>query len=234
MNDAVELAVEYVASRCPHQLVAINAAKVVLAHQRPEFRRILWNSDLAFVDGQPLRFAGSILGHHLPELISGHFLMERLIARAAENGLSVYFLGAKLEAVGKVVGIFQELYPALRVAGWRDGFWRAEDEREVVREARRSGADMLFLALGTPRKEEWIARYKEELEIPVCMGVGGSFDVIAGTLRIEPAWMRNVGLAWLFRLIQEPRRMGKRYISTNPVFVQLLLQELWHRANVDY
>lgn len=230
MRDAVDAAESFIAAGRPHQLIAINAAKVVLAHQEPDFRQLLWNSDMAFVDGQPVIFAARLLGYRLPELISGHFLMERLVERAAERNYSVYFLGARPEVVAKTVDTLAGRHPSLRVAGWRDGFWTRDEEMDVVRAVRASGADMLFLALGTPRKEQWIARYKDELQVPVCLGVGGSFDVIAGVLKVEPAWMRSAGLAWLYRMLQEPGRLGKRYAASNPIFIRLLLGEMMRRA----
>jgi N-acetylglucosaminyldiphosphoundecaprenol N-acetyl-beta-D-mannosaminyltransferase len=230
MTESVAMAETFIASGRPHQLIAINAAKIVLAHQRPEFRDLLWKSDLNFVDGQPVRFAAQLLGHRLPELISGHFLMERLVATAAEKGYSVYFLGAQHNVTAKVAELISRRYPTLRVAGWRDGYWKQGEDHQVVQEVRETGAQMLFLALGTPRKEQWIYDHKFDLQVPVCMGVGGSFDVIAGVAKVEPAWIRNAGLAWLFRLVQEPGRLWKRYATTNPVFVWLLIRALGQRA----
>jgi N-acetylglucosaminyldiphosphoundecaprenol N-acetyl-beta-D-mannosaminyltransferase len=230
MTDCVDMAERFIACGLPHQLIAINAAKIVLANRNSEFRKILTESDLNFADGQPVVFAARLLGRRLPELVSGHFLMERLVARAAENGHSVYFLGGKPDVVAEVADVMRARHPSLRIAGWRHGFWLATEEQGVVAEVRRSRAQMLFLALGTPRKEEWLSQYKHELEVPVCMGVGGSFDVITGRLKVEPAWIRKAGLAWAFRVSQEPRRLWRRYASTNPVFVGLLVNELAHLA----
>jgi N-acetylglucosaminyldiphosphoundecaprenol N-acetyl-beta-D-mannosaminyltransferase len=229
MSEAVSCAERFIRNGGTHQLIAINALKVVLADQRPEFRKILWDSELAFVDGKPVVFASRLLGSRLPELISGHFLMEHLIAMAEERQYSVYFLGAAERVVSQLVTVVKDRHPKLRIAGWRNGFWKPEQERDVVRSVRESGAQMLFLALGTPQKEEWIHRFRSELNVPVCMGVGGSFDVVAGFQKVEPRWIRNAGLAWLFRLVQEPRRLWKRYASTNPVFLRMLFGEIYCR-----
>ena len=229
-NETLSCVDRYIDSCQPHQLIAINAAKIVIAHQNPEFLNILRQSDLNFVDGKPIMFAARLLGDRFPELISGHFLMESMVARAAKHGYSVYFLGAKPDVTAKVVDVFRNRYSGLNIAGWRNGFWKPEEEHEVVDCVRESGAHILFLALGTPRKEKWINQYKVELQVPVCMGVGGSFDIVAGLLKVEPGWMRASGLAWLFRLIQEPKRLWKRYASTNPKFVKLVLRGVWERV----
>jgi N-acetylglucosaminyldiphosphoundecaprenol N-acetyl-beta-D-mannosaminyltransferase len=149
--------------------------------------------------------------------------MERLIAQAAERGHAVYFLGAEAHVVSRMVERLRERFPGLRIAGFRDGFWRPEEEAAVVEAVRASGADLLFLALGSPRKEEWLHQHKSALQVPVLMGVGGSFDVVAGFAKVEPRWIREAGFAWLYRLVQEPRRLWRRYADTNPAFVRLFV-----------
>jgi N-acetylglucosaminyldiphosphoundecaprenol N-acetyl-beta-D-mannosaminyltransferase len=217
---------DFINSGTGHQLIAINASKIVLANQRNEINQIVHNSDINFVDGKSVIFAARILGLHIPELISGHLLMERLIEKAADKGYPVYFLGAKEEVVSKLANIFKTRFPELIIAGWRNGYWTQDKEEKVVDEVRNSKAKILFLALGSPRKEEWIYKYKTCLNIPVCMGVGGSFDVLAGEKKIEPLWIRNIGMAWFYRLIQEPKRLWKRYTITNSIFIYLLLKEI--------
>jgi len=121
-------------------------------------------------------------------------------------------------------------YPNLRIAGWHNGYFGPEEDPRLVESIRQSGADCLFLALPTPRKERLLARYRDEFSVPFIMGVGGSFDVLAGVISRAPPWMQNTGLEWFYRFYQEPRRMFWRYFSTNVSFASLLARELVNRA----
>jgi len=164
------------------------------------------------------------LGHKVPERVAGVDLFHELLAMSADNGFSVYLLGAEDEIVSSTANRVQQLYPALKIAGYHHGyFWK--DETTVVEKIRDSGAQLLFVAITSPKKENFINRWREELGIDFVMGVGGTFDVVAGKVKRAPLWMQRWGLEWLYRVIQEPRRMWKRYLLTNSKFAWLLIKE---------
>jgi N-acetylglucosaminyldiphosphoundecaprenol N-acetyl-beta-D-mannosaminyltransferase len=208
-----------------HQHVVVNAAKVVAAQDDPELARTIANCDLVNIDGQAVVWATRLLGHEVPERVAGIDLMERLCVLAAERGYPVYFLGARSDIVQEVAAISARRWPRLVIAGVRDGYWSAKEEPHVVREVASSGAAILFVAIPSPRKEQFLARYKETLGVPFVMGVGGSFDVVAGRISRAPRWMQRAGLEWVFRLAQEPRRMFKRYLVGNSRFIALVVRE---------
>ena len=224
MRDTVAAVKGFVACGAPHQHVCLNAAKVVELSRTPELARVVSSCDLVSVDGQAVVWAGRVLGSEVPERVAGIDLFEELLAEAAATGLPVYFLGARDEVVRAVAEIAQERWPALQVAGLRDGYWNPEDEDAVVADIASSGAKLLFVALPSPRKEHFLERHGDSLGVPFRMGVGGSFDVLAGVTRRAPRWMQRAGLEWLYRLAQEPRRMFRRYLVGNTRFVLLTLR----------
>ena len=140
--------------------------------------------------------------------------MYRLLELANQRGHAVFLLGATEAVNAAVAARIQQCYPACRLAGRRDGYFSEAEEAEVARQIRDSGADILFVAMSPPRKELFLRRWSDEMGIPVCHGVGGSFDVFAGLTRRAPLWMQRAGLEWLYRIWQEPRRMWKRYLVT--------------------
>jgi N-acetylglucosaminyldiphosphoundecaprenol N-acetyl-beta-D-mannosaminyltransferase len=159
--------------------------------------------------------------------------MAHLLEAAAARGLKVFFLGAKEEVVQKLVRWCESRYPGLIVAGYRNGYFKESDYPEVINQVRRSGADMLFVGMPTPFKEVWCKQNREALGVPVIMGVGGSFDVLAGFIRRAPLWMQNAGLEWFWRLLMEPRKMWKRYLVTNSIFIVRTLLETMRRRSVS-
>lgn len=205
------------------QHVVLNAAKVVEAHSNPELRAAIEGCDLVNADGMSVVWASRFLGNPLPERVAGVDLMERLVAAAAQVGSSIYLLGARPEIVEEVARRLQALHPSLRIAGKQHGYWQPEEEQRVVDDIASSDAHMLFVAMPSPRKEQFLAAHKEAMAVPFVMGVGGTFDVIAGHTRRAPGWMQRAGLEWGYRLIQEPRRMFGRYLKGNTRFVSLML-----------
>src|SRR5262249_33622565 len=145
---------------------------------------------------------------------------------AAEQGLSVYFFGAHEESVNKVVEVFLSQYPNLRIAGYRNGYFTEEENGAIVAEIHRSGADLLFVAMGSPAQEYWIAANLKATGVKFALGVGGSFDHISGRVRRAPLWMQRVGLEWLHRLALEPRRLWRRYLIGNAAFIRLVVKEV--------
>jgi N-acetylglucosaminyldiphosphoundecaprenol N-acetyl-beta-D-mannosaminyltransferase len=145
---------------------------------------------------------------------------------SGECGWRVFLLGARAEVVAAVADTYRRRYPALVIAGWRDGYWQGEAEEALVAEqVRASGADLLFVAIGSPMKEQFLGRWQATMRIPFAMGVGGSFDVAVGRVKRAPRWMQRAGLEWFYRFLQEPRRMFHRYFIEDMAFVWLLIKE---------
>ena len=155
--------------------------------------------------------------------------MERLIPIAAEKGYSVYFLGAKQEVVEKVVDTYRHLYPKLNISGFRNGYWDKKQEKEVVAKVKEANPDILFVGMSSPKKEYFLHNHLDYMNVPFAMGVGGSFDVVAGLAKRAPLWMQNYGLEWFFRFIQEPGRLWKRYLKGNIAFAKLLAKAVMRR-----
>ncbi len=214
-------------SRKPSQHVVINADKLVKLRRDPALKEIVSRCAIINADGMPIVWASRLLGTPLKERVVGIEVMEALVRHGAEKGYSFYFLGAKPEIVERVVRVYQDKYPRLKVAGFRNGYWSADEEADVVKTIVAAGADVLFVAMSSPKKEAFLNRYLNNLNVPFVMGVGGSFDVIAGLTRRAPCWMQTMGLEWFYRMIQEPRRLLRRYLFSNTAFILIVLKELF-------
>jgi N-acetylglucosaminyldiphosphoundecaprenol N-acetyl-beta-D-mannosaminyltransferase len=213
---------ELVASRQRSHHVSLNAAKVVLARDDPRLARILGAASLMSADGQSIVWAARLLGAPLPERVAGIDLMFRLLSIAEAEGFRVYFLGARPGVVASAVERLCGSHPSLEVAGYRHGYFDATENDAVCHEINSSNADILFVAMSSPKKEYWVEEAGPLLDVPLIVGVGGSLDVIAGKVTRAPRWMRRAGLEWFFRFLQEPRRMWRRYLFTNARFVALV------------
>jgi N-acetylglucosaminyldiphosphoundecaprenol N-acetyl-beta-D-mannosaminyltransferase len=205
----------------------VNAAKIVNIRRDPALRESLVECDLILADGQSIVWASKILSTMLPERVTGIDLFQALLVMADAEGRSVYLLGARPAVLSILVEKVRRDYPGIRVAGSRDGYFTDVQAPEVAEDIRRSGADMLFLGMVSPKKEIFLGTYGQTLGVPVMHGVGGSFDVLAGiTQRAPQAWQR-LGLEWAYRLKEEPGRLWKRYMSTNTRFVlQVLIERI--------
>ena len=220
---------DFIRSGKPHQHVVVNVDKLVKASRDEELRRIINACALVNVDGMPVVWASRLLGKPLKERVAGVDLFEALMRRAGERGWRVFLLGARAEVVAGVAATYRRRYPALVIAGWRDGYWQGEaEEAAVAEQIRASRADLLFVAIGSPKKEQFLGRWQETMRIPFAMGVGGTFDVAIGRVKRAPRWMQRAGLEWFYRFLQEPRRMFRRYFIEDMAFVWLLLREAAH------
>jgi N-acetylglucosaminyldiphosphoundecaprenol N-acetyl-beta-D-mannosaminyltransferase len=216
--------VELVEAGRPAQHASLNAAKVLLARREPRLRQALFRADLVTADGMGVVWAARLLGARVPERVAGIDLMGRLLAEAAGRGWPVFFLGAEPVVLDLFERRARQLYPALEVAGRRDGYFR--DGASVAREIGRSRARLLFVGMPSPQKELFLAESVGSMGDLLAVGVGGSFDVWAGRVRRAPVWMQRAGLEWAHRLGQEPRRLWRRYLVGNARFAALVLQEL--------
>jgi N-acetylglucosaminyldiphosphoundecaprenol N-acetyl-beta-D-mannosaminyltransferase len=219
LRESVAAAEALIADGRGHQHVVLNAAKVVQAHDDPGLARIIRSCSLVNADGQSVVWAARLLGNPLPERVAGIDFMLALWDSAARRGYRVYLLGAERAVVEATARLAASR--GVRVVGHRDGYWDAAREPEVVAAVRAARPDILFLAVPSPRKEYFLAHRQQELGCGLVVGVGGSFDVVAGLRSRAPRWMRRTGLEWFHRLVQEPRRMFLRYAVGNTRFVAL-------------
>lgn len=209
------------------QQLSVNAAKLVSFQRDPQLREIARRSAIVNADGQAVVWASRILGDPLPCRVAGIDLMAQLLGLAEREGYSVYILGARDRALTAAIARIRERHPQLTIAGYHHGYFDdAGDEGQAIREQMREVTpDILFVAMSTPQKEYWLDEHGPRLGIPLLMGVGGSIDVIAGITRRAPTAWQRLGLEWLYRLLQEPRRMMRRYVTTNGAFIALVLRE---------
>ena len=228
MEETLHRVEQFIGSGQAHQHVVVNVDKIVKASNVHGLREISNQCDLINADGMPVVWASRQLGRPIKERVAGVDLFERLIGRAAERGWRIYFLGARQEVVERVVTRATTEYPALQVAGWRDGYWKREDDGEIAKRIRECRPDILFVAMGSPRKEQFLGAYQAQMRVPFAMGVGGSFDVHGGFTRRAPMWMQQSGLEWFYRFLQEPRRMFRRYFIDDLAFIRLTYRE-WRR-----
>lgn len=224
MEETLEKIQEYIEEKKCVQHVVINAGKVNLMQENKELTQIINDCPLINADGQSIVWGSKILGNKLPERVAGIDIFTELVKISSEKGYRPYFFGATEEVVTKVVETFKEKYPKLEIAGYRNGYFKDEESRDIAEDIKNSNADILFVAFSSPKKEFWIKKNMDTMSVPFAMGVGGSFDVVAGKTNRAPKWMQKCGLEWFYRFIQEPRRMFKRYIVGNLKFVKLLLE----------
>ncbi|MDB5013702.1 MAG: glycosyltransferase [Daejeonella sp.] len=224
MQQTLNIIHESIAAKKSIHHVVVNAAKIVNAQKDLALRDSIINCDIINADGQAVVWASKILNTPLPERVAGIDLMENLVATAKVRGNKIFFLGAKEEVVRKVVEKYSALYGSEVIAGYRNGYFSNSDESSIADQIAKSNADILFVAMSSPKKEIFLKRYKSQIKTPFIMGVGGSFDVVSGLVKRAPLWMQTSGLEWLYRVIQEPRRMWKRYLITNTAFIYLVLK----------
>ena len=208
-----------------HYGAVVSAAKIVAADRDENLKRTLLDADLVTADGMSVVWASRLLGQGLKQRVTGIDLFERLVEHAANARLSVYFLGAREESVRGVVEVFSKRYPSLRIAGYHNGYFDESEPKSVCDAIRLSRADLLFVAMGSPKQEHWIASNVGLTGAGFALGVGGSFDHLSGLARRAPLWMQRSGLEWLHRLVQEPRRLWRRYLVGNTAFIWLVIRQ---------
>ncbi|EPY2289500.1 WecB/TagA/CpsF family glycosyltransferase [Clostridium sporogenes] len=231
MEETIQEIECYIKERKPVQHVVINAGKVVLMENNEELKTVIQKCPLINADGQSIVWASKILAKPLPERVTGIDLMENLVCLSNEKGYRIYFFGAKEHIVKKVIEKYKDKYPNLQIAGYRNGYFSEKDNKDIVEDMKKSKADILFVAFSSPKKEFWLYNNMDKIDIPFCMGVGGSFDVVAGKTKRSPKWMQKIGLEWFYRFMQEPRRMWKRYLVGNFKFIKIVIEEKMKRKN---
>ncbi|HUW12663.1 MAG TPA: WecB/TagA/CpsF family glycosyltransferase [Anaerolineae bacterium] len=215
----------FVRERVPQQLVTVNPEFIMAAQENREFRRVLNGAALALPDGVGVLWAARVHGCPLPERVSGSDLVPRIAARAAAQGWRIFLLGAAEDVAEQAAARLHEKHPELAVVGTYSGSPAVAEEAEIVERVRAADPDILLVAYGAPAQDLWIARNLRSLGVPVCMGVGGTFDFIAGIRQRAPRWAQRLGVEWLYRLVQEPWRWRRQLAL--PRFAATVLAERW-------
>ncbi len=225
MRETLDLAGEAMATRTPLHHTVVNVAKLVNMQKSAELREDVASADLINVDGAGVLWGARLCGIGLPERVAGVDIMVNLFALCAERGYRPYLLGAEQHVLAAVERRLAAEHPRLIVAGMRNGYFKPEDEPDIIAAINDSGADCLFVAMPTPRKERFLKQHRAELTPSFVMGVGGSFDVYGGKVARAPRLVQALGMEWLFRVLQEPGRLWRRYYETNTAYVGLLWRE---------
>ncbi len=236
MDDVLIAADEAIRARRRLLIGVVNAAKLVNMHRevpstaQASLRQSVLTADMILADGMAVVWASRILRRPLPERVSGIDLMQRLLERGSERHYRVYCLGATQEVLSAATARMQHDHPGIVLAGQQHGYFTRDEEPRIAERIRAARPDILFVAMSSPKKEEFLARWADRMDVPVCHGVGGSFDVVAGKVRRAPVLWQRCGLEWLYRVIQEPRRMWRRYLVTNTLFCGIVFSELTSRS----
>jgi N-acetylglucosaminyldiphosphoundecaprenol N-acetyl-beta-D-mannosaminyltransferase len=214
---------EFIASGTPHIIVTADASSVVRAQSDTEFQYLINGADLVTPDGFGVLKGAALLGTPLIERVSGVEIAREMCRMSAEDGFSIYFLGAAPGVAELAATNLKGQYPGLNVAGIHDGYFDPSRDAEIAAEVKASGAQVLLVAMGIPRQEKFIRDNMDKLGVCVAMGVGGSFDVFSGKVKRAPVWFQKHGLEWLYRLVKDPSKIKKA--ATLPRFVVLVLRE---------
>lgn len=202
--------VENLISAKKNSIVATaNAEMLLRATQDAELKNILNAAELVVADGAGTVWAAHYLGHEMPERVAGFDLVQELMKISPAHDYKIFLFGAAPNIAEKAKLKAEELYPGIKIVGVRNGFFTEADESEIIAQIKNSGADILLAALGVPKQEKFLSKYKDKLNIPVSIGVGGTFDVMAGVVKRAPLWMQKAKLEWLFRAMLQPSRAGR-------------------------
>ena len=207
MQEAVSVLENSIANGEQAFVVTANAEIIMMCQQDAEYKKIVsQDAQLVLPDGAGAVWAGRHLGYKVPERVAGFDLYCNLLKEAAAKGYKAYFFGGSPGIAEAAKAKSEELYPGVQVVGCRNGYFKEEESQAIIEEINASGADMLFAALGAPKQEKWLVRYRDQLKPKILMGIGGSFDVFAGKMERAPKWMQDASLEWLFRLYKQPSR----------------------------
>ncbi len=233
MEEAIATIEGFISAGIPRYVVAINAAKLWRMERDQRLEKVVRGASL-LIPEKALVIGGSILRLPIRHHVGGSMLLEAFLPVAERQGYRIYLLGAKPDVSVRLIGKLRQEYPRLQIVGWHHGYLSSDEERGVTEEIHRLRPDALFVAMGTPKQEFWIANHLQALGVPVCMGVGGGFDVLSGAKKDAPDWVRAVAMEWLYRLLQDPKNLGKRYLISIPWFLQKVFrarfQELLSRG----
>lgn len=209
MRQAVEFVENLIAAKKNSIVATANAEMLMMATHDAELKQILNSAELVVPDGAGTVWAAHHLGHEMPERVAGFDLVQELMKIAPAKSIKFFLFGSSPGVAEQAKAKAEELYPGIKIVGTRNGYFKAEDEAEIISQIKNSAPDILLAALGVPKQEKWLFKYKEILNVPVSIGVGGTFDVMAGNVKRAPLWMQKAKLEWLFRAMLQPSRAGR-------------------------
>lgn len=209
MEDALRRIEQFIQERTPNLIITADANAILLALEDAEFRQLMEVASLITADGAGLTWAGRRLGQPFPERVSGVDLVEQLTRLSHEKGYRLYFLGAAPGVAERAAQNLLRKYPNAQIVGVQHGYFSPAQEPALVAAIAAARPDVLLIGMGMPRQEKWAWQYRAQLGVPVMIGVGGSFDVYGGVVRRAPRWMQRIGCEWLWRWIQDPRKIKK-------------------------
>ncbi|MBR3497986.1 MAG: WecB/TagA/CpsF family glycosyltransferase [Selenomonadaceae bacterium] len=209
MAEAVARVENLIAEKNSSLVATANAEMILNATHDAELKKILNAANLVVPDGAGTVWAARHLGKQMPERVAGFDLVQELMKISPARGIKFFLFGAAPGIADKAKLKAEALYPGIKIVGTRNGYFKAEDEPEIISQIKNSRADILLAALGVPKQEKWLFKYKDELKVPVSIGVGGTFDVMAGVVKRAPLWMQKARLEWLFRAMLQPSRAGR-------------------------
>ena len=227
MDEAVNRMEEFIEEKSPHMVLTTGAELVARAHNDMNLKKVYSAADLLTIDSYVVYFACRLLRKPIKEPVSAANLMFRFLEKTENKGYRLFFLGAKDEVLKKAIDNLKDKHPDLNIVGHHHGYFDFNNDTEVIKKISEARPDVLFVAMSSPFKENFISRNFEKLNIPVSFGVGGTIDVAAGHCKLAPRWVSKIGLEWFYRFLQEPKRLWKRYITTNFIFIWVVLKEMF-------
>ncbi|CAG7634165.1 N-acetylglucosaminyldiphosphoundecaprenol N-acetyl-beta-D-mannosaminyltransferase [Paenibacillus solanacearum] len=223
MNQTVDYLAQAIDKRQPHQVITANPIMVMSALQDPAYMRMMKQAELIVPDGAGVVWAAGYVGNPVQERVAGYDLLQELMKAGQRRGWRVYMVGASSEVIEAAANRLKQLYPELKLVGFRDGFFGEKEDSDVIRAIREAKPDILLVGRSAATQEPWIAQYKEQLGVPVMMGTGGSFDVLSGKLKRAPLLFQKLRLEWFYRLLQEPWRYKRMLVL--PKFAMKVIRE---------
>lgn len=227
--DQVEL---FIKRRDPTMIFTPTVEMIVKAQRDKQLREIYERANLLTMDSFVLFYSAKLVGKKIKEPVSAARLMFNFLDIANKKRYKIYLLGAKEEVLSKAVINLKRDYPKMNIVGKRNGYFDFDNDSEIVDDIKSKNPDILFVAISSPLKEKFISKNFDQMKVPVSIGVGGSLDIIAGECSLAPEWVSKIGMEWFYRLLQEPRRLWKRYLVTNIIFLLLLLKRYFFKLEV--
>lgn len=209
MSEAVDIVQNFIDKKNPSIIATANAEMILNATHDEDLKKILNSAELVVPDGAGTVWAAHYLGKKMPERVAGYDLVQELMKVAAKKSQKIFLFGAAPGVAEKAKQKAEKLYSGIKIVGVRNGFFTQDDELEIISQIKNSSPDILLAALGVPKQEKWLANHKNILNVPVSIGVGGTFDVMAGIVKRAPLWMQKAKLEWLYRAIKQPSRVGR-------------------------
>jgi N-acetylglucosaminyldiphosphoundecaprenol N-acetyl-beta-D-mannosaminyltransferase len=223
MQDTVAYLTKAIDSKQPHQVITANPIMVMAALDDPAYMAMMKRAELIVPDGTGVVWAAGYVGKPVAERVTGFDLLQELLKVGEPRGWKVFALGASQEVIEAAADKIKETYPGIQIVGVRNGYFGEDQDAQVIEEIRRANPDILLVGRSASTQEPWIDRYKQQLSVPVMMGVGGSFDVLSGKLKRAPMFYQKLRLEWFYRLLQEPWRYKR--MLTLPKFAVKVIRE---------